>query len=92
MDDPAVTRCEIGMPKWDSCENGGFLDPAQNCEKCRCPRGYAGENCTDLEESGEKILPSYEFRFSLESSRYNNNDTKSIFGNWNLYMRTRFKK
>lgn len=51
-EDPLVTRCEIGTPKWESCKNGGYLDPLQNCEKCRCSRGYSGDQCTELVKNG----------------------------------------
>lgn len=47
-----VIRCKMDSPEWFTCKNGGYLDPKQNCEHCRCPTGLAGVQCTELEKSG----------------------------------------
>nr|CAD2182872.1 unnamed protein product [Meloidogyne enterolobii] len=38
--------CQVQL----DCDKGGYTDP-QNCEQCRCPDGFAGTYCQELEQS-----------------------------------------
>uniref|UniRef100_A0A0N4Z3G8 Metalloendopeptidase n=1 Tax=Parastrongyloides trichosuri TaxID=131310 RepID=A0A0N4Z3G8_PARTI len=48
-------------PKVKGCKNGGYPDPLV-CGQCRCPRGYAGKQCTLVDR--RKVCGQQYFRAS----------------------------
>ncbi|GMR31091.1 hypothetical protein PMAYCL1PPCAC_01286, partial [Pristionchus mayeri] len=45
-----------------NCKNGGYTDP-NNCGKCKCPAGYGGTYCDQVQRTscgGEILASSYQ--------------------------------
>ncbi|KAL7077143.1 hypothetical protein ACQ4LE_003622 [Meloidogyne hapla] len=42
--------CQVQL----DCDKGGYTDP-QNCDQCRCPDGFTGPYCQELEQSNSNV-------------------------------------
>jgi len=57
-----VTEFCVERPLSRPCEHGGYQDP-NDCSRCLCPDGFAGDFCTDLEpaQGGRSLTLSCAF-------------------------------
>ena len=54
-----VVECPADVEK-PKCQNQGFVDFRANCEKCRCPEGFGGVDCSEVQESSPgKLISLY---------------------------------
>nr|CDJ94174.1 Peptidase M12A and CUB and Thrombospondin domain containing protein [Haemonchus contortus] len=61
--------CRTTLP----CANEGYTDP-NDCQKCRCPKGYGGTYCQELERSscGEELVATQGYQILRSGPVYAN--------------------
>ncbi|CAH1772850.1 unnamed protein product [Owenia fusiformis] len=72
----AYCKGKCKTPLREHCQHGGYQDPLK-CDRCRCPDGWAGTHCEQLQSSinaqcGGKILLEPGFQKFIRSPGYNN--------------------
>ncbi|VDM97239.1 unnamed protein product [Thelazia callipaeda] len=71
------------------CYNGGYVNP-NNCRQCKCPAGFAGDDCSSVEKStsskcGGELLAAFDYQ-SINSTNLDGDNIRCI---WRIKSQTR---
>ncbi|KAH7712865.1 Protein NAS-30, partial [Aphelenchoides avenae] len=59
----------IRCPDEPKCLNGGYRDP-NNCTACKCPRGLAGDDCSQLAQNTQCDLQGLQLLHANSTNAY----------------------